>query len=145
MAPYVAMIHGIDSYKLLSEVNKQAEKSGRIIRCLLQIHVAQEETKFGFSPDECRQMLTNEAWKELVHIDICGLMGMASNTDETEQISREFRSLYTLFEELKATWFINSQNFRELSMGMSHDFPQAIAEGSTLVRVGSRIFGDRIY
>lgn len=145
MAPYVAMIHGIDSYKLLTEVNKQAQKAGRVIDCLLQLHVAQEETKFGFSPDECRAMLVDGAWKTLENIRICGLMGMASNTDDTKQIDREFETLHNLFEELKVTFFIDAPQFKELSMGMSHDYHLAIAQGSTLVRVGSKIFGERNY
>ena len=145
MAPYVAMIHGIDSYKLLVEVNKQAAKAERIIKCLLQLHIAQEETKFGFSAEECREMLSAGTWKELKNVQICGLMGMASNTDDVEQIDREFCSLNSLFKELKATYFSHSDTFCELSMGMSHDYPQAIAEGSTLVRIGSKIFGERDY
>lgn len=145
MVPYVAMIHGIDSFKLLAEVDKQAAKVGRTVNCLLQLHVAQEETKFGFTPDECREMLSAGEWKKLTHVCICGLMGMASNTDDTEQINREFRSLHTFFKELKATYFAQVCEFRELSMGMSHDYHQATSEGSTLVRVGSKIFGDRIY
>ena len=145
MIPYVAMIHGIDTYKLLAEVNKQAVKAGRIINCLLQIHVAQEETKFGFSPDECKDMLNTGEWKELTHVRICGLMGMASNTDNVEQINREFCLLDRLFKEIKTTWFADSDAFRELSMGMSHDYHEAIAAGSTLVRVGSKIFGERNY
>ncbi len=145
MAPYVTMIHGIDSYKLLTEVNKQAQKAGRVIDCLLQLHVAQEETKFGFSPDECRAMLVDGAWKTLENIRICGLMGMASNTDDTKQIDREFETLHNLFEELKVTFFVDAPQFKELSMGMSHDYHLAIAQGSTLVRVGSKIFGERNY
>lgn len=145
MIPYVAMIHGIDTYKLLAEVNKQAVKAGRVVSCLLQIHVAQEETKFGFSPDECRQMLNAGEWKQLTHVRICGLMGMASNTDNIEQIDREFRLLNELFKEIKNAWFDDSDAFRELSMGMSHDYHEAIAAGSTLVRIGSKIFGERIY
>ena len=145
MIPYVAMIHGIDTYKLLAEVNKQAVKAGRIINCLLQIHVAQEETKFGFSPDECKDMLNTGEWKELTHVRICGLMGMASNTDNVEQINREFCLLDRLFKEIKTTWFADSDAFRELSMGMSHDYPLAVEAGSTLVRVGSKIFGERNY
>lgn len=145
MAPYVSMIHGIDTYKLLVEVNKQAVKAGRVIDCLLQIFIAQEETKFGFTPAECREMLADGAWKELTHVRICGLMGMASNTNNIEQVKQEFCFLSTYFEEVKSTWFSNSDFFRELSMGMSHDYHEAIAEGSTLVRVGSKIFGDRIY
>lgn len=145
ITPYVALIHGIDTYKLLAEINKQAAKGGRVINCLLQIHVAQEETKFGFSPEECKDMLNAGEWKELTHIRICGLMGMASNTDNVEQINSEFRLLSRLFQEIKATWFTGSETFCELSMGMSHDYPEAVAAGSTLVRVGSKIFGERNY
>ena len=145
MIPYVTMIHGIDTYKLLAEVNKQAGKAGRTVNCLLQIHVAQEETKFGFSPEECREMLDAGEWKALAHVRICGLMGMASNTDNIEQINGEFRLLSSLFKEIKENWFADSDVFRELSMGMSHDYHEAIASGSTLVRVGSKIFGEREY
>ena len=145
MIPYVAMIHGIDTYKLLAEVNKQAGKAGRTVNCLLQIHVAQEETKFGFSPEECREMLDAGEWKALAQVRICGLMGMASNTDNIEQINGEFRLLSSLFKEIKENWFADSDVFRELSMGMSHDYHEAIASGSTLVRVGSKIFGEREY
>ena len=145
MIPYVAMIHGIDTYKLLAEVNKQAGKAGRTVNCLLQIHVAQEETKFGFSPEECREMLDAGEWKAMAHVRICGLMGMASNTDNIEQINGEFRLLSSLFKEIKENWFADSDVFRELSMGMSHDYHEAIASGSTLVRAGSKIFGEREY
>ena len=145
MIPYVSMIHGIDTYKLLAEVNKQAGKAGRIVNCLLQIHAAQEETKFGFSPEECREMLEGGEWKQLTHVRICGMMGMASNTEDTEQIKSEFRLLNSLFQEFKATWFADSEAFTELSMGMSHDYHEAIASGSTLIRVGSKIFGERNY
>ena len=145
MAPYVSMIHGIDSYKLLAEVNKQAIKAERVIRCLLQIHIAQEETKFGFSFDECKEMLNAAEWKALANIQICGLMGMATNTDSKEQIEREFRSLNCFFHEVKKQYFANEPTFCELSMGMSHDYHLAIKEGSTLVRVGSKIFGERVY
>lgn len=145
IVPYVAMIHGIDSYKLLVEVNKQVAKVGRVINCLLQIHVAQEETKFGFSPEECKDMLSEGEWKTLTNVRICGLMGMASNTDDVEQINKEFCLLDRLFQEIKSTWFMNTSTFRELSMGMSHDYHEAISAGSTLVRVGSKIFGERNY
>lgn len=145
MAPYVAMIHGIDSYKLLAEVDKQAAKAGRIIDCLLQLHIAQEETKFGFSPEECREILEAGEWKSLSHVRICGLMGMASNTDDTGKIDREFCYLSNFFTTVKNTWFTDSPAFRELSMGMSHDYQHAIAAGSTLVRIGSKIFGERNY
>ncbi len=142
---YVSLIHGIDSFKLLTEVDKQAAKVGRTVCCLLQLHIAQEETKFGFSFDECRDMLAEGKWKELEHIHICGLMGMASNTDDVEQIRKEFRSLHKFFQEIKNTWFAETDSFKELSMGMSHDYHEAVAAGSTLVRVGSKIFGERNY
>ncbi len=145
IVPYVALIHGIDSYKLLAEVDKQAAKAGRRVNCLLQLHIAREETKFGFSFDECRQMLAEGQWRQLQHIRLCGLMGMATNTDNVEQIKEEFRSLSNFFREIKSTWFADDDAFCELSMGMSHDYHEAIAEGSTLVRVGSKIFGERIY
>ena len=145
IAPYVSLIHGIDSFHLLAEVDKQAAKAGRIIDCLLQIHIAQEETKFGFSPDECRQMLAEKQWQALTHIRLCGLMGMATNTDNMNQVQQEFTSLHDLFNEIKTTWFTNAPWFCELSMGMSHDYHEAIQAGSTLVRVGSHIFGERDY
>ncbi|BEG98146.1 YggS family pyridoxal phosphate-dependent enzyme [Bacteroides sedimenti] len=145
MTPYVSMIHGIDSYKLLCEVDKQAKKAGRVIPCLLQIYIAQEDTKFGLSFDECRDLLSNNNWKELKNISIVGLMGMATNTDSQKQIEAEFCSLNNFFTEIKQTFFAQESNFKELSMGMSHDFPLAIAQGSTLVRVGSKIFGERNY
>lgn len=145
IVPYVALIHGIDSFKLLTEVDKQAGKVGRRVDCLLQLHIAREETKFGFSFDECRQMLAEGQWRQLQHVRLCGLMGMATNTDNTTQIKEEFESLSQFFREVKATWFADDDAFRELSMGMSHDYHEAIAAGSTLVRVGSKIFGERIY
>ena len=145
MAPYVALIHGVDSFKLLKEINKQAIKAERIIPCLLQIHIAQEESKFGFSFDECRQMLEEGCWKELTHISIAGLMGMATNTDDENIIQQEFHSLGAFFQEIKDSYFSNQPAFKEISMGMSDDYPIAIAEGSTLVRIGSKIFGQRSY
>lgn len=145
IVPYVALIHGIDSYKLLAEVDKQAAKAGKTVNCLLQLHIAREETKFGFSFDECREMLAAGEWRKLNHIRICGLMGMATNTDNDEQIKTEFCSLSSFFNEVKAKWFADAESFRELSMGMSHDYHEAIAAGSTLIRVGSKIFGERNY
>ena len=141
--PYIAMIHGIDSYKLLAEVNKHAQKTGRVVDCLLQLHIAQEETKFGFSFDECREMLAAKDWQSLENVRIRDHMGMASNTDDEEQIKREFCSLYEFFRELRSAYLAAQPAFNELSMGMSHDYHLAIAAGSTLVRVGSRIFGER--
>lgn len=142
--PYIALIHGVDSLHLLTEINKQAQKIGRKVNCLLQIHIATEETKFGFSTEECKEVLASGRWKALEHVRICGLMGMASNTDNSEQIEAEFRSLSNLFQEIKEDYFTSQPEFCELSMGMSNDYQVAIAAGSTLVRVGSKIFGDRI-
>ena len=142
IAPYVAMIHAVDSLKLLLEIDKQGAKAGRVIPCLLQLHVAQEETKFGFAPDECRALAQEGAWKELAHVQVCGLMCMASNTDDMAQVRSEFRTARRLFEELKAGPFADAPYFKERSWGMSHDYPVAIEEGSTLIRVGSKIFGE---
>lgn len=143
IVPYVALIHGIDSYKLLAEVDKQAAKVQRTVPCLLQIHIAEEESKFGFSFDECREMLEAGEWKSLSHVQLCGLMGMATYTSDTEQIAKEFCSIRNFFQEVKQKWFPQSDSFRELSIGMSSDYLQAMASGSTLVRIGSKIFGDR--
>ena len=145
MAPYVALIHGVDSYKLLAEINKQAAKVGRIIPCLLQIHIAKEETKFGFSTDECLQMLEEGNWKSLDHVQITGVMGMATNTDDEAEISNEFETLSRFFHTLQTQYFQEHPYFKEISMGMSDDYPIAIEKGSTLVRIGSKIFGERHY
>lgn len=145
IAPFIHTIHSIDSLKLLQEVNKQAAKNNRIIRVLLEIHVAQEETKHGLSPDECRELLQNEQLAELGNIQICGLMGMATYTDDIALIEQEFHILHELFSELKAIYFIGNDNFAVLSMGMSHDYPVAIRQGSTMIRVGTSIFGEREY
>lgn len=145
IAPFIHTIHSIDSLKLLQEVNKQALKNNRIIRVLLEIHVAQEETKHGLSPDECRELLQNEQLAELRNIQICGLMGMATYTDDTTLIEQEFHTLHELFSELKSIYFKGNDNFAVLSMGMSHDYPIAIRQGSTMIRVGTSIFGEREY
>lgn len=145
MAPFVSLIHGVDSYKLLAEINKQAIKVGRVIPCLLQIHIAQEETKFGFSTDECRAMLEEGTWKTLENIQIAGVMGMATNTEDETQIAQEFETLSRFFQEIKGKHFQDSASFKEISMGMSDDYPLAIEKGSTLIRVGSKIFGERHY
>ena len=145
MAPYVTMIHAIDSLSLLKEIDKHAKKVNRTISCLLQIHIAKEETKFGFSFDECRTMLNEEEWKKLDNIRICGVMGMATNCDDQKEIREEFNSLHTFFKEIKEEYFKDEESFREISMGMSGDYEIAIEEGSTMVRVGSKIFGERIY
>lgn len=145
IAPFVAMIHSIDSLHLLIEVNRQAEKAGRIIDCLLQLHIAHEDTKFGMTFDECRAFLQDRAWKQLKHVRICGLMGMGTNTDDMEQVDREFASLQSFFQELKGSWFKDEPAFKELSMGMTDDYPIAIRHGSTFIRIGTQIFGERNY
>lgn len=143
IAPFIHLIHSIDSVKLLQEVNKQAAKHDRVIRVLLEIHVAEEETKHGFSVEECRELAAH--LPELPHVSISGIMGMATQTDDEAQIRREFRTLHQLFKELKAGAFKDSDDFSILSMGMSHDYRIAIEEGSTMVRVGTYIFGEREY
>ncbi len=145
IAPFINLIHGVDSFKLLQVVNKEALKNNRIIDCLLQVHIAAETTKFGFLEDEIISMLKNEAYLQLKNIRICGLMGMATFTNNQEQVRQEFRGLKSLFDKLKAMFFNDDESFKILSMGMSDDYLIAIEEGSTLVRVGSAIFGDREY
>lgn len=145
IAPFVTLIHGVDSFKLLAEIDKQAKKIDRIIDCLLQIHIAQEESKFGFSEDEARVMLTDGAYSELSNIRIRGLMGMASFTDNEAQVRKEFKDLKQLFDSLKCSFFKDNAEFNILSMGMSEDYKIAIEEGSTMVRIGSSIFGARSY
>lgn len=145
IAPFISMIHSIDSFKLLAEVNKVAARENRIIRCLLQIHVAEEETKFGLSPNECIDMLRGGAWRDLGNVNICGIMGMASFTDNQAQIMEEFNNLSSLFHILKEEFFTDNVAFKEISKGMSHDYPLAVKAGSTMVRVGSSIFGERVY
>ena len=145
IVPFISMIESIDSLKLLQEVNKQAAKHDRIVRVLLEIHIAQEEAKHGFSFDECRALLRDWTPDTFPHVRICGLMGMATNTDDTTQIEKEFHDLHAFFEELKTSFLQTDEQFQELSMGMSHDYPIAIREGSTMIRVGTHIFGEREY
>ena len=145
IAPFVSLIHSVDSLKLLTEINKQAEKVQRIIPCLLQIHIAKEETKFGFSFDECREMLQQGEWKNLKNVQLCGVMGMGTFTDNVDQVRSEFHSLKDFFDEIKENVFSDNPSFREISMGMTDDYPIAIEEGSTLIRIGTKIFGERIY
>ncbi len=145
IAPYIAMIHAVDSYKLLAEIDKQAAKYNRVIPCLLEIHIAQEESKYGFTFDTCRQMLEEGGWKQLKHVCIAGVMGMGTNTDDEKEVEKEFRSLADFFKSLKQDYFSQIDSFKEISMGMSHDYQIAIKCGTTLVRVGSKIFGERIY
>lgn len=143
--PYVHLIHSIDSFHLLQEVDKQALKNNRVVGVLLQFHVATEETKFGFSMDECLEMLENPQFKELKNVEIRGIMGMASLTTDEAQIHREFRTLREYFENLKKNHFQAQNSFKEISMGMTSDYRIAIEEGSTMIRVGSAIFGERDY
>ena len=141
MAPYVSLIHGVDRYKLLKEINKQAAKSDRVIDCLLQMHIAQEDTKFGFNKEELETVVTDLKANPLPHIQIKGLMGMATFTDNQDQIRSEFKTLKQQFDWLQT----QHPEANELSMGMSGDYALAIEEGSTMIRVGSKIFGSRNY
>lgn len=145
IASYVYMIHSIDSIKLLETVDKEAKKHNRVIKCLLQVHVAQEETKFGLTADELLELVSSDKIKELTNVEICGLMGMASFTDDKEQIRKEFQEIKKLFDVCKSTHYKEVDEFREISMGMSGDYPIAIEEGSTMIRVGNGIFGKRYY
>lgn len=145
IAPYVSLIHAVDSHRLLAEIDRQAAKCGRTIRCLLQIHVAQEETKFGFLPKELIEYLASGEWRNLENVRICGLMCMASNVDDEQQIAREFDTADELFRSIKAEYFPDEETFCERSWGMSDDYRIATQHGSTLVRIGSRIFGARVY
>lgn len=143
VVPFVALIHAVDSMKLLKEINKQAQKNNRVIACLLQFHIAQEESKFGLSIDEAHELLNREEYTKLKNIRIAGVMGMASFTENTYQVENEFRELKSYFEQLKSTFFQDSIYFKEISMGMSGDYELAIEHGSTMVRIGSKIFGGR--
>lgn len=145
IAPFVTLIHAIDSLSLLEAVNKEAVKNNRVIDCLLQFHIAQEETKFGLDMEEARAMLESESFKNLNNINICGVMGMATFTDNADQVRNEFKNLKNIFETLKDNYFKGNDSFKEISMGMSDDYPIAIEEGATMVRVGSKIFGARNY
>lgn len=139
LAPFVSLIHGVDSFKLLQEINKQAANNNRIIDCLLQIHIADEETKFGLDEEELNDIVTSDDFKNLENIRIVGLMGMATFTENQNQIEKEFNHLKTIFDKLRT----QNSELKTLSMGMSGDFPLAISCGSTMVRIGSSIFGSR--
>jgi pyridoxal phosphate enzyme (YggS family) len=145
IAPFVTLIHAIDSLSLLEAVNKEAIKNDRVIDCLLQFHIAQEETKFGLDIEEAKSLLESESFKDLKNINICGVMGMATFTDDVVQVRNEFKNLKNIFETLKENYFKANDSFKEISMGMSDDYPIAIEEGATMVRVGSKIFGARNY
>ena len=143
--PYVTLIHSIDTANLLEAVNKEAKKHDRVVDCLLQFHIALEETKFGLDLEEARQLLESEAFQQMHNVRICGVMGMATFTDDEAEVRKEFKYLKTIFDTLKTKYFDDQPQFRELSMGMSEDYPIAIEEGATLVRIGSKIFGARHY
>jgi len=145
IAPFVSLIHSVDSLKLLSAINKEAEKVNRVIDCLLQIHIASEETKFGLSTEEVNEILESQEYIQMKNIRIVGLMGMATFTDNVEHIRMEFRTLKDLFKRIKESFFSRNDYFKDLSMGMSSDYKVAIEEGSTMIRVGSSIFGYRDY
>lgn len=145
IAPFITMIHAVDSLRLLQEINKQAAKHNRIIQCLLQVHIAEEETKFGLDAAELELLI--QQWQvqaETANVRIAGLMGMATNTDSEAQVQKEFRQLQELFTHIKSSYFSGQDYFRELSMGMSGDYQLALQAGSTLVRIGSLLFGARI-
>ncbi len=143
IAPYISLIHAVDSEKLLAEIHKQGVRCNRRIRCLLQLHVAQEETKYGFTVEECRQFLESGAWRQYPNAHICGLMCMASNVDDEKQVETEFELAEKFFKEAKDRYFGNDTEFAVRSWGMSDDYPLAVAHGSTFIRVGSKIFGNR--
>ena len=145
IAPYISMVEAVDSLKLLKEINKQAAKYNRVINVLLELHIAEEETKYGFTLDACRELLEGGEWKELKNVHISGLMMMASNVDDRNQIKKEMTLAADLFDELKAKYFADDPEFKERSWGMSHDYDIAVECRSTMVRVGTTIFGPRIY
>jgi len=145
IVPFISLIQSVDSLKLLKEINKEGEKIDRVIPCLLQLHIAREETKFGFSMEECRELLSSGDWIDLKNIKLRGFMGMASLTDNINAVRKEFRNLNDFFKETKRNFFPSDKSFSELSIGMSDDYKIAIDEGSTMVRIGSAIFGQRNY
>ena len=145
IAPYISMIEAVDSLRLLREIEKQAARCDRVIKVLLELHIAEEATKYGLTPDDCRQLLDDGEWRTMSHVQICGLMMMASFTDDEEQLCREFQTAKDLFDELKQKHFADDPAFCERSWGMSDDYPLAVSHGSTMVRIGTAIFGPRVY
>lgn len=143
--PFVTLIHSIDTANLLEAVNKEAKKHNRVVDCLLQFHIALEQTKFGLDMDEAKALLDSEAFQQMENVRICGVMGMGTFTDDMDEVRKEFKHLRSIFETLKKDYFADQPQFKEISMGMSEDYPIAIEEGATLIRVGSKIFGARIY
>ena len=145
IAPYITMVEAVDSLKLLKEIDKQAAKHNRTIKCLLELHIAEESTKYGLTLDACRQLLADGEWRQLQHIQICGLMMMASFTDDMEQVRREMMVAADFFDEVKEKYFADDPTFCERSWGMSDDYPVAVECRSTMVRIGTTIFGPRVY
>lgn len=145
IAPFVSLIHTVDSLKLLQEIDKQGAKNGRTIDCLLELHVAEEATKYGFTPEACEKMLEEGAWRTMTHVRIVGLMCMATHTEDKERIRKDFRLAYACFERFRTRFFAEEPSFRLRSWGMSHDYEDAIQEGANLVRIGTAIFGERAY
>lgn len=145
IVPYVSMIEAVDSLKLLKEINRQAERFGRVVKVLLELHIAEETTKYGLTLDACRELLTDGEWKEMQHVQICGLMMMASLTDNRDQIRREMQTAADFFVEIKEKYFNDDDAFCERSWGMSDDYLIAIDTHSTMVRIGTSIFGPRVY
>ena len=145
IVPYISMIESVDSLKLLQEINKQAAKCSRVVNVLLELHIAEEETKYGLTFDACRELLASGEWRELKNVKICGLMMMASFVDDEQQIRSEMLSAADFFDEVKAQYFADDDAFCERSWGMSHDYPIAVECRSTMVRVGTTIFGERVY
>lgn len=145
IAPFISMVHAVDSLKLLTVINKEARKNDRVIPCLLQIHIADEDTKFGMSLEEARELLESNSFMQLQHISLQGLMGMATFTDDQHKIRQEFKFLKACFDSIKDQYFTDQPSFCEISMGMSDDFLIGMEEGSTMVRIGSALFGERIY
>ena len=145
IAPYISMIESVDSFKLLKEIDKQATKHDRTIQVLLELHVAEEETKSGLSFDACRALLDEGEWRQLNHVQICGIMMMATNTDDAVKIAQEFDAAWHFFDEIKQQYFADDDAFCQRSWGMSHDYQIAVQHGSTMVRVGTNIFGPRFY
>ena len=145
IAPFISLIHAVDSERLLIEIDKQAKRCGRTIPVLLQVHVAKETTKFGFTPDELLNFMENGDWRQYTNIRFSGIMCMATNTEDEALIALEFEQAKTLFHRIKEKYFSDSDTFNECSWGMSGDYPIAIEHGSTLIRIGSMIFGERTY
>ncbi|MFV0484469.1 MAG: YggS family pyridoxal phosphate-dependent enzyme [Bacteroidales bacterium] len=145
LAPFIALVHGVDSMKLLAAINKEAKKNNRVIDCLLQFHIADETTKFGLDMEEAREILESADYKGFGNVRVVGVMGMGTFTDDEQQTRQEFKNLKAIFETIKAEYFAEDNSFSEISMGMSGDYKIAIEQGSTMVRIGSTIFGERSY